>query len=232
MSQPTEKKENFLLNLLLNIVIPTVILTKFSGDEHLGATYGVVVALAFPITYGILDFGRAKKVNIFSALGVFSVMLTGGISLLELDPKYIAIKEAAIPGVLAIVTLVSLKTPFPLVKTLLYNDKVMQVDKVNAALEEKGTHTAFESVLTKATIILSFSFVVSSILNYVLARIIVVSPPGSEQYAVELGKMTMYSYIVIMLPTMAIFFFALFYLFKNITKLTALKLEEIIADHQ
>ena len=51
------------------------------------------------------EFINLRKVNFFSALGIVSVSLTGGISLLELDPVYIAIKEAAIPGMLGIACL-------------------------------------------------------------------------------------------------------------------------------
>ena len=219
-----------LLNILLNIVIPTVILTKFSGDEDLGPRLSIIVALAFPIIYGIMDFIRANKVNFFSALGVISVMLTGGISLLELDPKYIAIKEAAIPGILGLATIISLKTPFPLVRTLLFNDQLLKVDIIEKALADNHNKAHFETALRNATLILAFSFLVSSILNYVLARLIVISPPGSEAYAIELGKMNMYSYVVIMLPSMAILFYALYYLYKQITKLTHLKFEDIMIE--
>ncbi|RYZ96619.1 MAG: MFS transporter, partial [Moraxellaceae bacterium] len=86
-AQPKVKpqKENMLVNILMNIVIPTLILTKASGDDYLGATWGLIVALAFPIGYGLKDFIARRKFNFFSALGVVSVLLTGGISLLHLD---------------------------------------------------------------------------------------------------------------------------------------------------
>src|SRR5690606_23172739 len=111
-SKPTPKprKESFLANILLNIIIPAVILSKLSSEQYLGTQWAVVVALAFPLGYGIYDFTRTRKVNVFSALGFVSILLTGGISLLHLDPKYIAIKEAAIPGLIGLVTLFSMRT--------------------------------------------------------------------------------------------------------------------------
>ncbi len=222
------KQENFFLNLLLNLIIPTVILTKFSTEQHLGPTLGVVVALMFPIAYGIADFFRAKKVNFFSALGVISVLLTGGISLLELDPKYIAIKEAAIPALFGIATLVSLRTRYPLVRTFLFNDKLMQIDKVNTILQEKNNTRAFDKTLINASFMIAASFGLSSVLNFILAKWVVTAQPGTEEFAAQLGKMTALSYPVIALPTMAVFLFALFYLFRRITKLTGLTLEEIM----
>jgi len=225
-----QKKESLLLNLVLNIIIPTLILTKLSGDEHLGPRLSIVVALAFPIGYGLFDFIQQKKVNFFSALGVFSVMLTGGISLLELPPKYIAIKEAAIPALLGIATLISTYTKYPLVRVFLYNDKVLHTERIAEQLENKGNTTSFDRALVVSSYIVATSFFVSSVLNYVLAKLVVVSQPGTEAFATELGKMTAYSYVVIVIPSVAVMIFAMYYLFRKITQLTGLSLEEVFLD--
>lgn len=229
-SQPPAKKESFLANLLMNIVIPTLILTKLSSDEYLGATWGLIVALAFPISYGLRDFMLNKKLNVFSALGVVSVLLTGGLSLLKLPPEYFAIKEAAIPGILCLVTLISIKTRHPLVKIFIYNDKVLRIHKVNDALAKYNTQKQFEKTLMNASILIAGSFFLSSILNYVLAKLILVSEPGTAAFNAELGKMTALSYPVIALPMMVIMMGTLFYVFRSIRQLTHLTLEEVIND--
>ena len=229
MNQPKAKQENFFLNLLLNIILPTIILTKFSGDDYLGVKLGLIVALSFPICYGIYDFQRARKLNIFSIIGFISVLLTGGISLLELDPKYIAIKEAAIPGILAIAVIISIFTPYPLIRILIYNEKIFHVDKVTQALDKNGSRSEFERSMIVATFIIALSFIVSSVLNYVLATMIVVSQPGTEAFNVELGKLTAYSYLVIFVPSISILIFAMFYIYRRITKLTGLSFEEMLA---
>ena len=228
--KPQVKKESFLANILLNIIIPTLILTKLSGDQHLGTQLAVVIALAFPLLYGLRDFIRRRKINIFSALGFISILLTGGISLLKLDPQYIAIKEAAIPGLLGLGTLLSVKTRFPLVKTFLYNEAVLKVDKVAAALKHYGTEIQFEKVLQNASYLVAASFFLSSTLNYILAKVLLVSPPGTEAFNAELGKMTALSFPVIALPVMIVMVGAMYYLFHNIHRLTHLTLEDIIND--
>ena len=106
------KKENILVNLLVNILIPTVILSKFSGEDHLGVELAIVVALGFPLAYGLREWFSTGKFNLFSAIGIVSIMLTGGMALLKLPPEYIAIKEAGIPAIFAILTLISLKRVF------------------------------------------------------------------------------------------------------------------------
>ncbi|MFC6632232.1 VC0807 family protein [Microbulbifer taiwanensis] len=226
--QQPKKKESLLGNLLLNIVIPTLILTKLSGDDWLGTKWAIVVALAFPLLYGLRDLLQSGKVNFFSALGIISILLTGGISLLELDAKYIAIKEAAIPGLLGIATVASLYTRWPLVKTLLYNDRILDTARIARVLAGNGNQGAFERTLQHASWMIAGSFFLSSALNYILAEILLQSPPGTEAFNEELGKMTALSFPIIALPATVILMLALFFLFRRIGKLTGLKLEEIV----
>jgi uncharacterized integral membrane protein len=237
MDSPTPEKqncsknnqsENLLLNLAFNIIIPTLILTKLSGDDYLGTRLAIVVALSFPVAYGLKDFVTLRRLNFFSALGVISILLTGGISLMELDPAYIAIKEAMIPAIFGLATIVSLKTPYPLVKTFLYNDKILQTDRIAQALEDNGNNKRFEGCLANASWLVAGSFFLSSLLNYILATILITSQPGTVEFNEQLGKMTALSFPVIAIPAMLVLMGALFYLFRGITKLTGLKLEEVI----
>lgn len=222
------KKENLLINILFNIVIPTLILSKLSGEDELGVKWALIIALSFPIIYGLRDLKRSGKFNIFSALGILSISLTGGMALLKLPPEYIIIKEATIPALFAIATLISLKTPYPLVKTFIYNDKLLQVDKVSEALSTNGTEQEFDKALVNATYLMTLSFILSSILNYILAKVLLVSAPGTEAFNVELGKMNALSFPVIAVPATIIMMLALFYLFKRIKALTHLELEDIL----
>ncbi|MFT7437686.1 MAG: intracellular septation protein A, partial [Polaribacter sp.] len=130
------KPPSLLWNLAFNLILPTLILTKLSGEEYLGIKPAILIALAFPIIYGSREFINLRKVNFFSALGIVSVSLTGGISLLELDAVYIAIKEAAIPGMLGIAVLLSLKTSQPLIHTFLLNESVMNTAAISQALKD------------------------------------------------------------------------------------------------
>ncbi|HWV14408.1 MAG TPA: VC0807 family protein [Cellvibrio sp.] len=229
-AKPKPKKENMLVNILMNIVIPTLILTKFSSEQHLGATWGLIVALGFPVAYGLKDFATHRKFNFFSALGIVSVLLTGGISLLHLPTQYYAIKEAAIPGLIGLAVLISTKTRFPLVKTFLYNDNILKVDKVAAALAEQGNTENFEKTLRNGSYFIATSFFVSSALNYILAKIIVVSPTGTPEFNVEIGKMHALGFPVIAVPSLIIMVATLMYIFRSIRKLSNLTFEEVMND--
>jgi len=224
------KKENMLINILMNIVIPTLILTKLSGPQHLGPVWGLVVALAFPVIYGLRDFIINRKINFFSALGVFSVLLTGGIGILKLPTEYYAIKEAAIPGLIGLIVLISTRTRFPLVKTFIYNDTILNVDKISTALKEHGKTEAFEKTLRIGSYVLTGSFFLSSMLNYILAKMIVMSPAGTEAFNIEVGKMNAISFPVIAVPSMIIMVLSLMYIFRSIRLLTGLTFEEVMQE--
>ncbi|MEX1665748.1 VC0807 family protein [Zhongshania arctica] len=223
----TPQRHSVVVNLLFNIIIPTLILTKLSGEAYLGPRYSIVIALAFPLGFGIYDFVKTRRANAFAILGFISVLLTGGISLLELDAEYIAIKEASIPAIIGLATLVSLYTPYPLIKTFLFNDEVIYTEKISAALKEHNNSSMFDAALRNATYLVAFSFFLSATLNYILAKVLLVSPPGSAEYSAELGKMTGLSFPVIALPCTLVMLGALFYLVKQIEKLTALSFDDI-----
>ena len=227
-SKEPVKQESLLINLACNLLIPTLILTKLSGEDYLGIKLAIVIALSFPIVYGVHDFFTRGKLNFFSALGVVSVTLTGGISLMELDAIYIAIKEASIPAVFGIATLLSLKTSQPLIHTFLLNEAILDLEKINQALSNNGRAQDFDKLLINASWILAGSFFLSSLLNYLLAVFILTAEPGTVAFNEQLGKMTALSFPVIALPAMLVLTADLFYLFKGITRLTGIPLEEII----
>jgi hypothetical protein len=227
MTEPQPRQENPWISLIVNIAIPAVILMKFSTETTLGPVGGLIVALAFPLTWGLVDLVRERRWNFISILGVVSILLTGGIGLLELDPRWVAVKEAAVPGLIGVAVVASLKTRFPVVRSLLYNERIIHVDKVEAALDTRGTRPAFEKSLVTASWLLAASFFVSSVLNFVLARVIVKSPAGTTAFNEELGRMTALSYPVIVIPSMAVMMAALWYLFRSIRRHTELGVEDI-----
>jgi hypothetical protein len=145
-----------------------------------------------------------------------------------MDAIYIAIKEASIPGILGIATLLSLKTSQPLIHTLLLNESVFDVKRINQALTDNQSHSQFNQLLINASWILAGSFFLSSMLNYLLAVIILTADPGTVSFNEQLGKMTALSFPVIALPAMAVMMGNLFYLFRGIKRLTGLDLEFII----
>lgn len=227
-STPTHKPRP-MIDLLVSILIPSVILMKFSGPEHLGPSGALIIALAFPLGWGTYELFKYRKFNFIALLGLISVLLTGGIGLLQLAPKWLAVKEAAVPGVIGLAVLISAYTPYPLIRTLLYNPRVLNIDKIQMKLDQLGNQQIFDSRLQNATYLLSSTFLFSAVMNYLLATWIVTSPAGTSAFNEELGRMTLLSYPVIAIPSTLMMMAILFYLWRTIRLLTGYKLEEIIA---
>ncbi|EJE3287009.1 MFS transporter [Vibrio alginolyticus] len=227
MSNTTAKKPNPLFEILFNVFIPSFILMKFSGDEHLGTAMALVVALLFPIIYGGMDLVRNKKFNFIAALGFISVLLTGGIGLLELDTRWLALKEALIPGLIGLAVLGSTFTRYPLMQKLVLNDTVLNLALINQRLKENGKTDAFERCLMSSNYLFASTFAFSSTMNYFLATWIVTSPSGTAAFNEELGKMTLYSYPMIAIPSMLMMFGIFYYIWRQVRVMTSLETEQI-----
>lgn len=220
------KKENGFGNLIINILIPTVIMIKFSKPEYLGQFWGLITALAFPIVYGIYDLLSSSKLNAFSVIGLISILITGGIGLLELDRTWMIVKETGIPFGMCLAIFISQHTKYPLVKAFL--NQIVDIEVVKNAYIENNKEEFFHELLRKSAYLLSLTFLVSAILNFVLAIYILKGQPGSSEFVESLGKMTFLSFPVITLPMMAMVGYVLNYLYKNIKTETDLKLDDII----
>ena len=95
-------------------------------------------------------------------------------------------------------------------------------------LDEKGKQAEFKRKIAISSYIVASSFFLSSVLNYVLAKMILVSEPGTTAYTEELGRMTMLSYPVIVIPSMILLVTALWYLFSQIGKITGEDLDNFL----
>jgi len=201
---------------------------KLSGAEQLGPLKALLLALAFPIGWGMWDGWRRRRLNWLSVLGIVSTLLTGGIGLLRLDAQWLAVKEALVPGLIGVAVLVSNWTRWPLIRILVFNPDLFDVDRIQRALVERRTAVHFELRLRQATRLLSGTFFFSSAANYVLARAVVTSAAGTEAFNQELGRLTLLSYPVIALPSMAMMMGLLYWLARSAKALTGLEIGDML----
>ncbi len=123
--------------------------------------------------------------------------------------------------------LVTIKSPFPLLKKLLYNPELMKTEKIDGILAEKNAQPEFEKILANSSYLLAASFFLSAVLNFVLAKIIMHSPAGTPEFNAEYSKMLGLSYPVIALPSTIVMGFVIWYLFRSLKRLTGLTMEEM-----
>ena len=221
----SEKKENPLVNLAINLIIPTIIMVKFSNDKYLGSVNGLLIALSLPFAYGLYDFIKKRKANFFSIIGLVNIGITGGIGLFELDKNLMIVKETAIPLIFGLVILGSELINKPLIKGFLSN--ILDLDKIKDAFASINKKELFVIKMKRASYFLAGTFFLSAILNFLLAVYILEGNPGSEEFTASLGKMTFLSFPVIALPTTTMLGFILYYLFHGL-KEADLTLEDVL----
>ena len=228
MPKPSPKPENMWLNLICNLAVPTLVLTKFSTDRWLGPVGGLVVALIFPISYGLYDFTVRKKANTLSILGFVSVLLTGGMGLFKADGFWFAVKDAVLPTCIGIFVLASMRSKSPLLREMIFNEQVVDVARVEAALAERGQTAMFEALLRRSSVWLAASFLASAPVNFALARYILRSPPGTPAFNAELGRMHVLVWPVIVVPSMIVLMVLFWKLLNGLAQLSGLTTDEIL----
>ncbi len=234
MSQETTtrpKTENFFVNLTCNLAIPILVLKYLSAEDRLGPVLGLIFALAFPVGYFLYDLQQRRNVNIISIFGFLNILLTGGIGLLEAEPKWVVLKETAMPLVIAVLVLATAKRKNSLLKTFLFNDQIFDLPKIESHIDTSDKRRLLDSHFKTANWLLVFSFLISALLNFILASHIVKSPGGTEAFNQEIATLTWVSWIVITVPSMAILIYALWRLIKGLRKLTGLDFEGLLHEH-
>lgn len=218
---------NLWINLAFNAVIPAVLLSWLSSEEWLGPVWGLVVSLLFPLVYGAWDLVGRRTWNTLSLLGFSSTLLSGGLGLMQLNDFWFAFKEAGLAWLLGLAIPASLRTSRPLVRTLLYNDQVVNVQRVQVALVEGKRTADFDIVLRRSSWLLAAAFAFSGVLNFFLALWLLPSQGGTSEFNRQLAKLQFWSWPVVMVPSSAMVFGTMMRLLREVERLTGLPPQEI-----
>jgi hypothetical protein len=226
-AQPAPKEENPLLSLILNIILPIVVLTKLSGEELLGPVLALVIATALPLGYGIFDYFQRREINLFSFLGVVSVILTGTLGLLKANAIVIAVKEGLIPLVLGGAFVLSARTEKPLLRKLLLTPQIMDVKAIEHFVGKNGKELDFQTLLWRSSLLMGLSMLVASALSFLVAIYTLKSEPGSVDFDKELGHLIYRSLLVAGIPMLLVGAFAFWYLVQGLKRITGLDGDDI-----
>ncbi len=245
MADPAPK-ENPLHNFLLNVLLPVValgVLSKEGGKPwQIGPVWGMVLAVAVPLGYGIWFFLRHRRMNAFSLIGLGSVLLTGGITLVTWRPdgtihphaaRLFALKEASIPLILGLCVILSHRTKTPLVKVFLINPEIFDVGRIEAAIAEKGHQQEYAALLWHAALAFGGSFLASTVLNYFLAMhflggVDTLAANARELYNAAVGRQTFWGFLVIGAPIFVMLFATLTFVVKRLERLTGLGRDHLL----
>jgi len=230
--KPAVKQENPLLNILLNVLLPVTVLSMCSREGKwysLGPQLALIVAVLLPVGYFIYDYHQRRKINAFSIIGFVSVVLTGGLGLLNLSAEVFGIKEASVPLILAFIIWWTGRGEKPMVRTLLLNPDIVDVAKVEKAIAVKEARPEFDRLIKSSTWLLVASMLFSAVMNYFLAVFFIKGTEHDKNlYNEAIAKQTGWGWAVIGVPSMVMMLYALFRLFKGVKHLTGLETDDIL----
>ena len=240
-----KKPDNSLLDIVVNVIAPVMILSFMSKEDgkfwHLGPVVAMSVALVLPIAFGIWHFIKHKKLNLFSCVGLFAILLTGLITIYlfynESARPHVGIifgiKEAIQPLVIGSLFIFTHKMTSPLLNTFLYNDALFDVKRIEKSVKEKDTNPDYRALLWKCSLIMFGSFCVSAVANLFLSLYFFrdLSPSISNwkvEYNEIVGKITGWGFLVIGAPFFFVMAFILYFMLKGLKNITGLETEEIL----
>ena len=251
MDNAKNKKENFLLSLLSNIIIPVILLKRGRGwaekylvfdFENSNSSFQnffisnidstvFFIAILFPFSYFIIDLLTRKNINMISILGFVNVLLNGGIGIfgssLGLSKNWFIIKEGMIPFLIGCVLIIMTKYKRDSFHKFILNDAIFDTEKIKKRIEN-DLIIQFDLALIKAGYYFIAGFFISSVIQFILASLIVVSNPGDPAFNEQVSTMTWVSYLAVLVPTIFVIGRGYFQLIKDLEKLTFLKREEFL----
>jgi hypothetical protein len=213
-----------LLNLGINVALPAIIMGQLSSEHRLGPILALIIALSLPLGYGLWELVRHRHFNAFSIIGLVSLVLTGGVSLLHLPLEWVVAKEAGVPLLIGLVLTGSELTRWPL--ATLFLGQFIDLPRIEAGFANKGKARLFHRTFRGAAMAFGASFFISAALNYVLAITMLKSEPGTAAFVGELGRMTAFSLPAIMVPMFIVTFSIFFFIIWSIRRHTDLEVED------
>ena len=251
MENMKNKRENLFLSILCNIMFPVILLKRGRGwiknyllsdfenirspfqifiSENIDSTV-FFIAILFPLSYFIFDLFTRKNINIISILGFVNVFLNGGIgifgSTLGLSRNWFIIKEGALPLIIGCMLVIMTRYKRDKFNNFILNDSIFDVTKIKQKLD-RDLKIQFEQSLKNAGFYFIIGFFISSVIQFILASIIVVSDPGDPLFNEQVSTMTWVSYLAVLIPTMLIIGKGYFQLIKDLERITNLKKEEFL----
>ena len=245
-SKAAPPQENAFANIIINVLAPVLVLSYLSkeGDElyHIGPMWAMCVALAIPISYGLWHYVKHRQMNVFSLVGLLSVILTGAITIYlwsggprvrEYAALLFGIKEGVQPLILGSLLLITHKMSKPLFNVFLYNDTIFDVSHIESVIAKKGLEADHKKLLWKSTLLFFGAFVISSVVNlglafYFLGDLDPLSTDWRELYNNDVAKITGWGFLVIGVPILVVGACILWYLVTGLKRLTGLETEMIL----
>lgn len=222
MAAPSGK--NVALELGVTVGAPTLILWGLT--DRLGAAPALILALAFPLGWMLIGIARTRRIDRLALLALLGIGITGGVGLLQLDARWVALKEFLIPGMFAAIFAGSAAMGSPAIGGVL--KEMLDPAATEAALAGKGAHAAWDSAIRACTWQLALIMLCSGVANAALAWWMLDAAPGTAEFNTDLSRLNTIGFLCVNLPTIAASMLPLQRLLTRLEGLTGVPIEDLM----
>lgn len=235
-----EQRSHPILSIVCCILLPVLVLDhcSASGDAWywLGTTAALVIALSLPVGYGLWGLCTKRGGGIITLLGILTTLLTGAVTIYAESggaegalrantPWVYAAKEGLLPLVIAALVLLGGTGEGSLLRSLFYTDELFRTREVEPRIRELGRWADYEALLGLVNCLLAGTFLTSAVLSFFIAlhfQLPVLALPAAQQaeaYNYAVSSITWWSWVLISLPTLAVFIALCLWLPRRIHRL-------------
>jgi hypothetical protein len=107
---------------------------------------------------------------------------------------------------------------------------LFNVDAIERILSNEHSRTSFDRLIRNGTWMLFCSFLLSSVLNFVLAKYFIHSETGTPAFNKEMGKFIFCGHPIILLPCTLVLIATLCYVVRGIQRLSGLEFIQIFSE--
>lgn len=193
------------VELIAAVVWPTVMLTF--GGRYLSPPAVLVAGLTPPVVLAAAGVVREGRPSVLSVIALVSVLVTGGIGLLQLDARWFALKEMLVPTVIGALLIASARTPYAVMGAVF--GQLFDPDRLATALAATGQRDRYDRAIARGTANMGAITAGSGPVSAAFALWMIHSPSGTEAFTAELGAYTGWSFVLVNLPVLALTVWAL-----------------------
>lgn len=235
-----EQKSHPIQSIVCSILLPVLVLKICSapGTEwyRLGATPALIVALCLPISYGIWSMISKRGGGIITLMGIITTLLTGLVTiyaesggggiLRPSTPWVYAIKEGLLPLIIASIVLLSGTGKGSLLRSVFYTEEAFHTSEIEAQIALLHREADYKAVLGLMNCLMAGCFLTSAVLSFFIAlhfQLPVLKLPPEQQaeaYNYAVGSITWWSWFLISIPVVLIYFILCYYLPRKLRSLT------------
>lgn len=164
----------FALDLAVNFLMPWVFYRL--SRPHVDEAHAIMISASAPMAWGLVQFARSRKVDLFSMLSLGGIVLSFAIFAFGGSPKVLLVRESLITGAIGLVFLVSVLVGRPLMfelargfgKSMPAGESGM-LARARRELESYADEPWFRRFMTMMTVVFGFFEIVEMAARVALA---------------------------------------------------------------